>query len=463
MSEQLQVIEADGGQVHQFGKQKAYLEGASSLVIPSSKAIFKPSADSKETDVAGISKPVKVVNWGADNALPTALREKVYKSPDMSAGMLFNVELSYGEGIQPVRYVRDGKKRVAEPVYDCAPVSDFFEQNAINPRYCLEQITDMNWFFNVFPEIIADKAGRNIVELTHKEAEFSRLSAMNEKTGKIDYHLYSAKWGESPQKEDIVPTPYLDPRRTFFDLQQRLKGKDRRFVVPVSFPTPGRTYYQKPYWYSIIESGWYDFAVTIPEFKKAILKNGMAIRFLIEIDEEYWTLLFSREGITSDDEKTARVTQEYKNLNDFLVGAKNAGKGWIAPLKHYPGMKEAKHFIRISEIKADFKGGEYLQDASDVSNIIAYAMGVHSGLIGSAPGKNSGSLSGTDKREMFIIKQALMKPFRDLILSPFYLIKQVNNWPKDIHFTIPNLVLTTLDENRESKETAPSKPTNPEQ
>lgn len=433
-----------------LGKQRAYIEGAEALIIPNSSGIFVPGEATREVAATGVADPLKIVNWGSDNNLPAAIREKVYKSPDMSSAMLFNVELTYGDGIQPVRYVQDGKKKVVEPVYNNTEINDFFEQNAINPRYLLEQVTDMNWFFNVFPEIILDKAGNKIIELSHKEAEFSRLTEMNA-FGKIEYHAYSAMWHKSPAKENIEATRYLDPRRTFFDLQEQIQKKERRFIVPVSFPTPGRTYYQKPYWYSIIESGWYDFAITIPEFKKAILKNGLAIKFLIEIDEEYWTILFSREGITTDDEKEARVKQEYTNLNNFLTGAKNAGKGWIAPMKQYPGMPEAKHFIKISEIKSDFKGGEYLQDSSDVSNIIAYAMGVHSGLIGSAPGKNSGSLSGTDKREMFIIKQALMKPFRDLLLMPFYLIKQQNKWPKDIYFSIPNVVLTTLDENVGSK------------
>ena len=56
------------------------------------------------------------------------------------------------------------------------------------------------------------------------------------------------------------------------------------------------------------------------------------------------------------------------------------------------------------------------------------------------------SINGTEARELFIIKQAMMRSFRDCLLKPFYLIKAINKWPEDIHFTIPNIQLTTLDQ-----------------
>jgi hypothetical protein len=85
--------------------------------------------------------------------------------------------------------------------------------------------------------------------------------------------------------------------------------------------------------------------------------------------------------------------------------------------------------------------------------MIAYTLGVHPSLIGASPGKTSGSMSGTDKRELFIIKQSLLKPIRDRLLRPLYLVKAINNWDPEIQFTIPNLELTTLDKNKTGTET----------
>jgi hypothetical protein len=101
--------------------------------------------------------------------------------------------------------------------------------------------------------------------------------------------------------------------------------------------------------------------------------------------------------------------------------------------------------ISIEPVKSEkAAGGDYIEDSEEVSNIIAYAMMVNPSMIGPSPGKNK-TINGTEARELFIIKQALLKPFRDRILRPLYLIKAINKWPADLHFSIPNVELTTLD------------------
>ena len=73
----------------------------------------------------------------------------------------------------------------------------------------------------------------------------------------------------------------------------------------------------------------------------------------------------------------------------------------------------------LSSISNEFKGGEYIDDLEEVSNILCYGMGQHPSLIGAAPGKNK-SINGTEARELFIIKQAMLKPIRDRILLPLF-------------------------------------------
>jgi hypothetical protein len=70
------------------------------------------------------------------------------------------------------------------------------------------------------------------------------------------------------------------------------------------------------------------------------------------------------------------------------------------------------------------------------------------------PGKKTGGMSGTDKRERFQIKQALMKPSRDRLLKPLVLIKQFNRWDKDLVFAIPEPVFTSLDVSKTGSKTA---------
>jgi hypothetical protein len=422
-----------------------------------------------------------VVPWGADNDLPQQIISKVRMSPDMSTNMLFNISAGYGEGILPVKFVID-KETGNKTVIPCSPDDDtyssmfeFFENNNLN-RYLLEQFTDLNYFYNVFPEIILNRepsASRKVVELNHKEATFSRWEVLNPATGEIENHFYSAGWDQSVKSDvnnadiaktlsenptnttafTVTPTPVLRATNPVLDLKRRigrepgLDGKTNdeqqyRYIIPINFPTPGKTYYTEPYWYSLILSGWYDFAIAIPSFKKAILNNQMTIKYMVYINEKYWDKVFKSEGLTEPKKQKERMAAEYVNIQTFLAGAENSGKATISEIRYTPDGKE-EPMIKIVPIENNFKGGEYLEDSEEAANILAYGMDVHGSMIGSH-GKSK-TINGTEARELFILKQARLKPIRDMLLYPLYLIKAINQWPKEVQFVIPNMELTTLD------------------
>ena len=50
------------------------------------------------------------------------------------------------------------------------------------------------------------------------------------------------------------------------------------------------------------------------------------------------------------------------------------------------------------------------------------------------------------------MKQSLEKPFRDLALIPFEIIREFNNWSEDLIIDIPHMLLTTLDTGSDAKE-----------
>lgn len=445
-----------------FGNDMAYLKFANAAVvkITDSKKLFTYDVEPTK-QVASDGKEYDMVPWGSSNDLPQQIIEKVGQSHDLSSNMLFNIQLGYGSGIIAARKLKptlsNGEFSIAyEPVMDNVEINEFFENNDIN-GYLLEQLSDMNFFFNNFAEIILNQdapASRKVVELRSKEAAFSRWTVMDAK-GKINKHLYSAKWDDNATPEDVDVTDVLDYFNPVLDLKRKigrekyanLKVKDDkifRYVIPVDFPTPGRSYYNKPYWYALIESGWYDFALLIPELKKAMLENQMTIKYVVYLNDKYFDSIFAQENITEPEAKKARIKKEYENIQNFLSGAKNTGKASIGRITYTPDGKEIPN-IKILPVENHFKGGDYIEDSEEVSNILAYGMGVHGSLIGSH-GKSK-TIAGTEARELFIIKQAIMKPMRDRILRPLYLIKAINKWQADIEFVIPNLTLTTLDKN----------------
>jgi hypothetical protein len=398
----------------------------------------------------------KVAPWGEDNDLPQQIRARAEASEVVSSNLLFNTNVCYGMGPKPMRrIVENGKTAGYEELFE-GEEAEFFEDNDIG-LYLWEQLTDMNYFFNAFPEIILSNDKKKIISLRSKEAMFSRWSVMNN-NAQIEYHLYSAKWDDNPTEKDIDATDALDDYNPLMDLQARLqanKYRQLRFMLSVFMPTPGRQYYPMPNWYSIFKSGWYDHAVAIPMLKNTILKNNLGVKFIIYISQDYWNSLYQLRGIDQNDKKAVRQFRDehIQSLSDFVSGKDNAGKALAVEKRMRQvstGTAEEK-FIEIVPIKNDLSGGELLQDSEEASNIISYSMGVHTALIGAAPGKNKGSLGGTDKRELFMIKQALMLPMIHRVLRPFQLIKRFNNWDTNFVIQVPEYLFTTLDQSKTGK------------
>lgn len=459
--------------IHSDGAGMAYMElsatAAAAIIITDSKEFLaKPDANPKTVPLKGFRG---YVPRGENDDVPQQVITKVGKSPDLSTNLLFNICAGYGDGVMAVRRSVNKKNQLEyTPVIDNKEINQFFINNDIN-YFLNEQLNDMNYFYDAITEVLLnrEKGSRKIVEINSKEAAFSRWEEMNPQTGIIENHFYSAKFfsNESLTEDDIVATPVLNRKNPTIDILRRLgrvpsaktgKTKDEngyRYIISVDFPTPGRFYYQKPPWWSLFESGWYDFSLQIPEYKKALLTNGMTIKYMVQINEKYFPALFSEEGIKTPEAQKQRIALEYKNIKDFLSGAANSGKATFGKIKYHPDGKE-EPMIKIIPLENNFKGGEYIEDSEEVSNILAYGTNIHASLIGSH-GKSK-TINGTEARELFIIKQAMLKPFRDRLLKPLYVVKAVNNWPEDIFFTIPNMQLTTLDKDPNGSTTTNNTP-----
>jgi hypothetical protein len=433
--------------------------------LPEAKAIIamKDSADYFSDDPEQIVLRIEnyeIIPWGDDNLMPKTVVDNIGKSEVIGANLEFNVLVGYGRGIKPMRRIIENKKVVGyEEIYDDQKVLDFCMNNDIN-GYFLEQMMDLKTFYNVFPEIIISKDKTQIVQIRSKEAMFSRWGKMDAKLNRITKHYYSAQWPWNPGKTNIDVTDVLDRYSPLLDLQDRLKnGKysNLRFIIPISFPSPGRPYYQLAPWWSLFTSGWYDFSLMVPAAKKALMKNRFAVKYIIYLSPKYFKQLFKDEGIDPSDEQAtkARIDQEHQRFGEFLTGSENAGRGIVAlkdMVQSNMGAKEEK-YIEIETIDLGREGGEFIDDSEEVSNIISYVMGVHSSLIGNTPGKSKGSFSGTDKRELFMMKQAMMKPFRDRLLRPLEIVSKFNKWDPNIVWAVPDIEFTTLDQNKTGQQT----------
>lgn len=392
------------------------------------------------------------VRHGVDNLLPYGIMGLIEKDEIMSQNKLFNVLTCYGSGIQ----FMDTESRL--PTTDSA-IRRFMMKNNF-PHIFLRQCTDMKYFFFTVQVIILSRDGNTITNVKTKDACHVRFGVRN-RLGKCT-EIYVANWRLGPQStKDIEVIPLLDETDPYSDLMVRM-GKEpgadgktfertnkRVFAIVSRFPTPGRSYYPTPYYTSIFRSDWYDIKRMISAGKKAMIKNHASVKYHVEIHRQYWKDLRKTHKV-KDEDFPALKEKKKQEIRDFISGIENSGKLWISEYFVGPDGKE-NHHIKISLIDQGKEGGEWASDIEEASNIICYGDNIHPNLVGATPGKSQSNNSGSDKRELFTLKQSLEKSFHDLMLTPYNLVAMYNGWDDKVYVDVPMITLTTLDKNGDAQ------------
>lgn len=388
--------------------------------------------------------------WGDDNEMPYNIIKLIESDETLSTCQMFNAEVCYGAGLE---YKAD----------DCTPavkdeIEDFFMMNPI-PSYFLGVAQDFKHFAFCVSVIILNPDGSKIVRLLRKEACYCRF-AEADKFGKIPKVLY-ANWRNNPDLKDIEVIDLLDVNAPIHDLMVRLgkspgddgvtkvRTKARKFAILTKVPTPDNTYYPIPYYASLFKGKWYNIKRLIALAKESKLKNSAPIKYHIEISGDYFDRLCRTEGITDRRKKQERIVTEKQRIIDFLTTAENSGKVWFSQTYTNPA-GEVQHDVVINKVDDAKEGGDWETDIQEAINIICFTMRVHSNLVGSVPGKSQSNNSGSDKRELYTIAQALQKPYHDLLFTVHRLIIKFNGW-NGAYPDCPFVMLTTLDENKDAK------------
>ena len=190
----------------------------------------------------------------------------------------------------------------------------------------------------------------------------------------------------------------------------------------------------------------YNFVETLPgyEARAAFTVNSASV-FKEDVD-----IVPTIVDITDRRKQQERIVREKQQILDFLTGAENRGKAWFSTFYVTPDGKE-QHDVVINKIDDSKEGGDWETDIQEAINMICFTMRVHSNLVGSVPGKAQSNNSGSDKRELYTIAQALQKPYHDLLFTVHRIIIRFNGW-QGVHPEIPFIQLTTLDEHTDAKQ-----------
>lgn len=387
-----------------------------------------------------ISDSLSVMPWGHDNKLPYRIIDKIEADETMSTCMKFNSETFYAAGLS--------FDTSEAPPAVAAEVGSFLRRVDI-PSYWLGVANDLRHFDFAVSVIILNEDASRIVSIRRKEACYCRFA---QDWTSVAY----GTWRTSPRADDIEVIPLLDRHDPWTDLQGRIAARtsDRVFAVLSRVPTVDSTYYPIPYYASIFRSKWYDIKRLIAVAKAAKLRNSAPIKYHIEVARGYWIRKFQTLGITSPLEQKAYVAQEKAKMIDFLTGAENSGKVWFSAFYKSPDGYE-EHDVVINRIESKTEGGDWQTDIQEAINMVCFTLRVHSNLVGSVPGKSQSNNSGSDKRELYTIAQALQKFYRDLMLRVIGIVVDFNGW-KNVLPVCPFIQLTTLDEHRDLKQTLPA-------
>lgn len=432
-----------------FSVERIPGQKASAVFITKTRQTFREDVDDQ---TAQLPDGTEYVPWGVDDQIPYDIIDLIEGDETLSTCQIFNAEVCYGAGL---------KYCTAEADDDIASaVEDFLLDNPM-PDYFLGVCQDLKHFNFAVSVINLNSDASAIVGLHRKEACYCRF-AKADAFGRIRTVFYGPF--RNPKADDIFEKiTLLDPRCPWKDLQVRLglrarpdgtfkDDDERQFAILTKFPGVDSLYYPIPHYASLFRGSWYDIKRLIGVAKLSKLKNSAPIKYVVEISQRYWDNIFQENLCIDPIKRKEIVTKRKREMMRFLTTTENTGSILFTGKSLSVDGKNENPDISVTSIDSKTKeGGDWESDIAEAINMICFTMRVHSNLVGSVPGKTQTNNSGSDKRELYTIAQALQKPYHDILLQVHDLIIRFNGW-KDVHPECPFIQLTTLDEHRDAKE-----------
>ncbi|WP_300132660.1 hypothetical protein [Duncaniella sp.] len=426
-------------------------------IVTKTTTVFRESSD---LNITKTHDGIEYVTWGADDMLPYNLLDLIEKDETLSTCQIFNAEVCYGSGLKYC--TKDASSAVK------SEVEDFLLDNPM-PDYFLGVCQDFKHFNFSISVIILNDDGDKIVELHRKPACYCRFCPADKTTGRITKVLF-APFRNLAQSDKVEEIELLDPRSPWKDLQQRMglratrkngagsrKTKTRKFAILSRFPGVDSMYYPIPHYAALFKGSWYNIKRLIGEAKMSKLKNAAPIKYVIEVSPRYWDNLFANQHIVDQKKQEALMNEKKQEMLEFLTNVENSGSVLFTPKSISLDGKGETADITVTSIDSKTKeGGDWESDIAEAVNMMCFTMRVHSNLVGSVPGKAQTNNSGSDKRELYTIAQALQKPYHDILFLVHEIIIKFNQW-KGVHVDCPFIQLTTLDEHSDAKEVTTSK------
>jgi len=424
----------------------ALIAGGEILVDMTPPVNLEPLKEKPKSPKIKDSSTDLIAMWGDENDFPQKVIEAAERSTELPSLLDWMARALQGREVLPFIKMWNPETRKLEYEYVADPDISGFLGDITFKRYIREAATDFFWFWNVFPELIKGTGGDKIAYIGTQDASFCRWGKQNKK-GIIEKCYINANWPDAkPDDPETIRLSVIDPYSNDRIAQVR-ESKDKTFIYPISYPSPGKVYYQLSKWNGFLVSGWEGIARKIPKTKENQMKRVFSALYKLSIPVGYWPAVYKDWAKMSPTEQKEKKIEKLKEINDTVTGAEGAGKTIMTELGKDSNGNDIPAWD-IVPIERHNMDGEHLEDSREASEHLMRALGVDPTLVGDGPGKKMGSGSGSDKRVAFNIYVALQQPYRDVILEPLDFIAEYNGW-KERHpglcFRTVEIELETLD------------------
>lgn len=399
------------------------------------------------------SKYPAVAPWGKKNNWPQLILESISKYGIGLNGLKFNRNLMIGKGLALFEDLNsDGKidNRIVR----------FSEEREINEflkrcrykRYFKDAANDYEYLSINFAQVILTKNFQKIDRIVRTDPADCRFQVMNPETKRIEKMYLSSKWadGISHTHESVEELWVIDPLMSADEVREwAKKNKIYKFVYPAFDTMIGRKYYPFKAWHAVIENGWLDVALAVPEMKKALFENQMSIKYHVEIPEGYWRAKYGQDKWANYGEKRKDElrNETLDKINTWLTGPQNTGKTLLTFYDVDDTGRELPQ-IRVNPVDDKMKDGAYIPDTQNANIEILGSMDLDPTMVGFGfAGSKLGAGSGSDKQQAYNMRTGMKTSDREIILEPFEFAWEYNGYDENKKLGFKDLQLTKLDAN----------------
>ena len=366
-------------------------------------------------------------DWGPGNRFPYDVIALLDRNPIVEQIICTIRDFVCGKDWYLYRQRKVGRELVNEPIQN-AQIEDWLEANQWAEQE-LKWVFDSILLGNAFLQVIGSQSGRRVTSISHTDPTITRVGEWNQ--GAVNYRLADWSYGAAHLQADPIPVydPATNQPLSMFHL--------RRY-------RPGSFRYGVPMW--IGSENFIRLMNEIPVFHLSGLRNQYGLRWHIEIPYDY----FAEYPLEQQEAKELELKEK---MDALLAGSDNVGKAILTKFK-IDAMGKKSQGITITPLKPEIFDDAFSVIFDQAMIAVCSAQGINPELAGVImQGKMSGN-SGSGIRNAHNEYVHLKVPsLRTMFVDPvFNLVKQANQWPKDIYLGKIDYQLAKLDENADGGE-----------